>query len=87
MKKLLFLLAIASVTFTLRPYAQQKVFDVHLHGSGEADSQLTVLKQAGVYKAAISTSWDLQNSYRDKKGKDRNGLRRIGWRHRSKRVE
>jgi uncharacterized protein len=24
------------------------------------------LEQAGVYKAAISTSWDLQNSYRGK---------------------
>ncbi len=44
----------------------QKVFDVHIHGSKDISAQLTALEQAGVYKAAISTSWDLQNSYRNK---------------------
>lgn len=42
----------------------RKVFDVHLHGSKEPASQLQHLKNAGVYKAAISTSWNLQNTYR-----------------------
>ena len=44
----------------------QKVFDVHIHGSGDIPAQLLALEQAGVYKAAISTSWDLQNKYRVK---------------------
>lgn len=45
------------------------VFDVHLHGAKDPAAQLATLQQAGVYKAAISTSWNLQNSYRaiDKK--------------------
>lgn len=42
----------------------RKVFDVHLHGSRDVATQLKDLRQAGVYKAAISTSWELQNSYR-----------------------
>ena len=66
MKELFFLLFIACVSFSIKPYEGQKVFDVHLHGSKDASAQLTDLKRAGVYKAAISTSWDLQNSYRDK---------------------
>jgi predicted TIM-barrel fold metal-dependent hydrolase len=37
---------------------------VHLHGSRELSTQLRDLRQAGVYKAAISTSWELQNNYR-----------------------
>jgi hypothetical protein len=42
----------------------QKIFDVHLHGSKDPSLQMLTLQKAGVYKAAISTSWDLQNSYR-----------------------
>lgn len=41
----------------------QKVFDVHIHGSNDIVAQLRTLKQAGVYKAALSTSWNLQNKY------------------------
>lgn len=44
----------------------RKIFDVHLHGSKALSEQLSTLAQEGVYKAAISTSWDLQNTYRDK---------------------
>ena len=43
----------------------QKIFDVHLHGSENPDLQISSLQKAGIYKAAISTSWDLQMSYRD----------------------
>lgn len=43
--------------------AQQKVFDVHAHGSRDMQSQLDALASAGVYKAAVSTSWDLQQQY------------------------
>lgn len=43
----------------------QKIFDVHLHGTENPSAQVLALQKAGVYKAAISTSWSLQNSYRD----------------------
>jgi hypothetical protein len=44
----------------------QKVFDVHIHGTKDIDQQLNGLHAAGIYKAAISTSWELQSSYRSK---------------------
>ena len=47
---------------------KRKIFDVHLHGSKDITKQMQVLKNAGVYKAAISTSWDLQNRYPDEPG-------------------
>ena len=43
--------------------AQQRIFDVHLHGAKEPRTQLTNLTKADVYKIAISTSWDLQQQY------------------------
>lgn len=43
--------------------AQQRVFDVHLHGEEEPRAQLNQLTKAGVYKVAVSTSWDLQQQY------------------------
>lgn len=42
------------------------MFDVHIHGTKEMQIQLKQLDEAGVYKAAISTSWNLQDSYRAK---------------------
>jgi hypothetical protein len=66
MKKVIFFLLIACVSFSPKLDGRQKVFDVHIHGSKDLSTQLRVLKEAGVYKAAISSSWDLQNSYRDK---------------------
>jgi hypothetical protein len=42
----------------------KKIFDVHLHGSKNPALQMETLQRAGVYKAAISTSWELQASYR-----------------------
>lgn len=51
-----------------RPALSQKIFDVHLHGSENPAAQMQALQKAGVYKAAISTSWDLQNSYREMRG-------------------
>lgn len=44
--------------------SSQKIFDVHLHGSKNPASQMRALQKAGVYKVAISSSWELQNSYR-----------------------
>ena len=43
----------------------QKVFDVHIHGEADPSIQMQQLENSGVYKAAISTSWDLQNTYRE----------------------
>lgn len=45
----------------------QRIFDVHIHGSERPDTQLSSLAKAGVYQAALSSSWDLQESYRDRK--------------------
>lgn len=41
-----------------------RIFDVHLHGSKDPALQMQTLHKAGVYKIALSTSWDLQHSYR-----------------------
>lgn len=43
-----------------------KIFDVHLHGAKDPTTQMKALENASVYKAAISSSWELQNSYRRK---------------------
>lgn len=43
--------------------AQEKIFDVHLHGAKEPKTQLADLTKTGVYKIAISTSWDQQQQY------------------------
>jgi len=45
-------------------HAQQRVFDVHLHGAKDPHAQLANLTKAGVYKIAISTSWSLQQQYK-----------------------
>lgn len=66
MKTLLFLFAYFYFSFSPTPNNTQRVFDVHIHGSGDLTGQLFKLEQAGVYKAAISTSWNLQNNYRGK---------------------
>jgi hypothetical protein len=44
----------------------QKIFDTHIHGEAKPDFQILQLANAGVYKAAISTSWNLQDTYRNK---------------------
>ncbi len=64
--KLLLLCAFCYLSFSPNPGDPRKIFDVHIHGSSEVSKQLLTLEQAGVYKAAISSSWELQNSYRDK---------------------
>lgn len=65
MKTLLIVLTfLPGLTSLNRQKSPQKIFDVHLHGSRNPSLQMRTLQKAGVYKAAISTSWDLQNSYR-----------------------
>ena len=64
MKTLISLIVFSSLFFSPSKGFAQKIFDVHLHGSNDIASQLKELKEAGVYKAAVSSSWALQNSYR-----------------------
>lgn len=65
MKTLLcFFIFLSGATFINQHKVPQRVFDVHLHGSKDPSAQIRALQKAGVYKAAISTSWSLQNSYR-----------------------
>ncbi|MBP6024072.1 amidohydrolase family protein [Ferruginibacter sp.] len=66
MKIFLLLFVFYYFSFSPKQNDTQRVFDVHIHGSSDLPDQLFKLEQAGVYKAAISTSWDLQNSYRGK---------------------
>ena len=65
MKSYIFLFAFFCLSCYAKPVNKQRIFDVHIHGSADAPAQLKALEQAGVYKAAISTSWDLQQRYRD----------------------
>lgn len=66
MKQLCYVSALfACLALQCRPALAQKIFDVHVHGTQDAAAQMQALQMGGVYKAAISTSWDLQNSYRD----------------------
>ena len=66
MKTLPIFFAFFFCSFSFHKPAVQKVFDVHLHGARDAATQLLELENAGVYKAAISTSWNSQDSYRGK---------------------
>ncbi len=62
---LVFLAFLFGLTSLNQQTATQKIFDVHLHGTNDPSLQMATLQMAGVYKAAISTSWDLQNEYRN----------------------
>lgn len=60
-----------SVLISFQPRSnKRKVFDVHLHGSRSSSEQLKTLQSEGVYKACLSTSWALQETYREMKGID-----------------
>ena len=66
MKILFFLFAFFYFSISQKSNDARRVFDVHIHRRGDLKDQLLKLEQAGVYKAAISTSWNLQNNYRGK---------------------
>lgn len=68
------LLVLFLVHLCYRPVYSQKIFDVHLHGSKDPAGQLQQLGRAHVYKAALSTSWDQQQAYKDPKVKLLYGL-------------
>ena len=62
--KVVLVLTVLVAAASFSPRKSVKVFDVHLHGSKDRELQLSKLKNAGVYKAAISSSWELQETYR-----------------------
>ena len=64
MKKLTLILI--SLLLEFNNAYSQKIFDTHIHGDADPNTQIKQLENSGVYKAAISTSWDLQNTYRNK---------------------
>ncbi len=68
MKTLASLILVLSISLPINKAFAQKIFDVHLHGSNDVALQLKELQEAGVYKIALSSSWDSQNSYRTHKG-------------------
>ncbi|WP_346239299.1 amidohydrolase family protein [Niabella insulamsoli] len=69
MKALLFFLSfLPAVVARGQQKHVHKIFDVHLHGSSNQQQQIQTLQNAGIYKVALSTSWNLQNSYRDMQG-------------------
>ena len=65
MKHVLLVSLFAIPFLSLTPGDVLKVFDVHIHGNKVVSEQLTALERSGVYKAALSSSWELQNSYRN----------------------
>ncbi|HEX2532270.1 MAG TPA: amidohydrolase family protein [Chitinophagaceae bacterium] len=60
------LLSAGLLLFPDRP--PRRIFDVHLHGAADPAAQLRQLAAAGVYRAAVSTSQELQNRYRNGQG-------------------
>jgi hypothetical protein len=64
MKTWLCLIALSGLCFSASKKEPPKVFDVHLHGAKDIIGQMKSLQDARVYKAAISTSWEDQSTYR-----------------------
>lgn len=64
------LLLLLFLSFVLDPATlhSQKIYDVHIHGSPDVPEQLKQLKNNGVYAAAVSTSWQLQDQYHSTEG-------------------
>jgi hypothetical protein len=70
MKSILFVCAAAVVVICssfFGHHEKRKIFDVHIHGNKSKRDQLQALEKAGVYKACISTSWTLQEEYRQER--------------------
>lgn len=66
MKKLFTLIGI--VLSTIATTNAQTIFDTHIHGESDPENQIHKLKTAGVYKVAVSSSWDLQEKYNSASG-------------------
>lgn len=64
-KHLYFIVAVLFLAFPACQNPAPKIFDVHLHGDVDPSIQINTLNVAGVYKVALSSSWNLQNAYKD----------------------
>lgn len=64
-KHLYFIVAVLFLVFPACQHPAPKIFDVHLHGDVDPSIQINTLNVAGVYKVALSSSWKLQNDYKD----------------------
>lgn len=64
------LLAVAALQSCNSRNDPPRIFDVHLHGSPDQQDQLAGLREHGIKKFALSTSWTLQQSYPDSAGFD-----------------
>lgn len=67
MRSILLLAFLAGLSCSQKPATIQKVFDVHIHGESDQNAQIKKLEANGIYKAALSTSWEAQQSYRSQK--------------------
>ena len=63
MSRLSFVLCFLLLSTCVNRRGSRTIFDVHLHGSKNPETQLSELSRRGVYKVAVSTSWDLQQLY------------------------
>ncbi len=61
--RFIFVTLLFVVSSSMCAVAQQRIFDVHVHGTEDPVAQLERLRISGVYKIAVSTSWDLQQQY------------------------
>ncbi|RYY18743.1 MAG: hypothetical protein EOO04_23370 [Chitinophagaceae bacterium] len=68
MIKLILLAALSLCTTLPVSKVNLRIFDVHIHGTRDISHQIKALQKAGVYKAAISTSWEQQHQYKDQQG-------------------
>ncbi|MDO1449299.1 hypothetical protein Q0590_23690 [Rhodocytophaga aerolata] len=64
MKTWFCLITLSCLCFSASKKEPPKVFDVHLHGAKDIIGHIKALQAAGVYKAAISSSWEGQSTYR-----------------------
>ena len=64
-----FLLSLVTLLMlpSIATWSQDKIFDVHIHGNPQPPQQIDELQEAGVYKVAVSTSWNLQQQYKTDK--------------------
>lgn len=69
-KKILSLVCSVCLIVSQSDLFAQKIFDVHLHGDKDPEKQMEELTQHQVYRAAISSSWELQENYRNLDGLD-----------------
>lgn len=59
-----FIILLAALMLACSTQEQRKIFDVHLHGDSDLTSQFQALQASGVYEAAVSSSWEVQQGFK-----------------------